>query len=92
MDESHQNFGTAHNDDSPISRVLADWYTANPRIRRACAYGTRDDVDEREGSEIHVVVELEPVTDSEEVLPVWLARSGAWQLELQARTACTVRP
>jgi hypothetical protein len=90
MNESHPKFGTARNDDSLISRVLADWYTANPRIRRACAYQMRDDVDERGGSEIHILLDVEPVMDSEEILPVWLAHSGAWQLELQARTARTV--
>ncbi len=90
MDESHRKSGTARVDDSLISRVLTDWYTANPRVRRACAYQMREDVHEREESEIHVLVDVEPVMDSEEILPVWLAHSAAWQLELQARTACRV--
>ena len=91
MDKSPQKFRTTHNDHSLIRRVLADWYIANPRIRRACAYEMRDDdVGERKGNDICVLVDVEPVMDSEEILPVWQAHSGAWQLELQARIACTV--
>lgn len=90
MDESPQKFTPAH-DYSPIDSVLAGWYAANPRIRRACAYAMRDDdVGERKRNDIYVLVDVEPVMDSEEILPVWLAHSSAWQLELQARTACTV--
>ena len=74
-----------------IASILAGWYAANPRIRRAFAYEMRDDdVVERKGNDIYVLVDVEPVMDSEEILPVWLAHSVAWQLELQARTACTV--
>jgi AraC family transcriptional regulator len=45
MDESHPQFGTVRNDDSLISRVFADWYSANPRIRRAGAYRIPNDVE-----------------------------------------------
>ena len=77
-------------DYSLIASVLAGWYAANPRIRRAYAYEIDYDVGERKANDIHVLVDVEPVMDSEEILPVWLAHSGAWQLELQARIACTV--
>ena len=90
MDESPQKLTPAH-DYALIDGTLAGWYAANPRIRRAFAYQMRDDeVGEPKGNDIYVLVDVEPVMDSEEVLPVWLAHSGAWQLELQARTACTV--
>jgi hypothetical protein len=90
MDESPQKLTPAH-DYALIDSTLASWYAANPRIRRAFAYQMRDDeVGEPKGNHIHVLVDVEPVMDSEEILPVWLAHSGAWQLELQARTACTV--
>ena len=90
MDESPRKLTPAH-DYALIDSILAGWYAANPRIRRAYAYEMRDyDVGERKGKDIYVLVDVEPVMDSEEILPVWLAHSGGWQLELQARTACTV--
>lgn len=49
-----------------------------------------DRVSGRNGHDIHILVDVEPMMDSDEALPVWLAHAGAWQLELQARTACTV--
>jgi hypothetical protein len=90
MDESPRQLTPAH-DYALIDSTVAGWYAANPRIRRAYAYQMRDyDVGEPKGNDIYVLVDVEPVMDSEEGLPVWLAHSGAWQLELQARTACTV--
>jgi hypothetical protein len=74
-----------------IDSALASWYAANPRIRRAFAYQVHDDdVGELRTKDLYVLVDVEPVMDSNEVLPVWLAHSGACRLELQARTACTV--
>lgn len=90
MDESPQKSTPVH-DDSLIGGVLAGWCAANPRIRRAWAYQVHNgDVGERDANDIYVLLDVEPVMDSEEVLPVWLARRGAWQLELQARAARTV--
>ena len=90
MDESPRKLTPAH-DDSLIASVLAHWYAANPRVRRAFAYQMQDDkVDEPKGNDIYVLVDVEPVMDSEEILPVWLVHSGEWQLELQARIACKV--
>jgi hypothetical protein len=74
---------------SLIREYLADWYITNPRIRGACAYAIRE-VGDVEGSEIYVLIDVEPAMDSEETLPVWLAHCDAWQRELKARTACKV--
>lgn len=74
---------------SRVGGVLAAWCAANPRIRRAFAYELHDEgAGGRNG--IHVLVDVEPVMESEEVLPVWLANADAWQCELQAMAACPV--
>lgn len=68
----------------PFAAVISEWCAANPRIRRVCAY-------EASGGgvggarEVHVLVDISPVPDSDEVWPAWLAHSGAWRRELQAR-------
>jgi hypothetical protein len=72
-------------DIASVSGVLDGWHAANPRIRRACAFGIPE-----EGAELHVLVDLEPVMDSEETAPVWLSCADGWELELRARTARTV--
>jgi hypothetical protein len=90
MAESSVNPIPAHGD-SGLGNVLAGWYVATPRIRRACAYEIRGGgADGQSVSDIYVLLDVEPAMDSDEVLPVWLAHSGAWQVELQARTARTV--
>lgn len=49
-----------------------------------------DYVSKRKGNDVYILVDVEPVMDSDEALPVLLAHADAWQLELQARTAFTV--
>ena len=65
--------------DPAYRRALAEWADRNPRIRRAWGLG-----DGRIG------LELQPVADSEESIAVWLAKSGKWQAELEARFGTAV--
>lgn len=78
-------------DDLLILRALADWYVRNPRVRRACAFRQREeDMEQQSPDVLHVFLDVEPVMDSEEVLPVWLTHAQGWQLQLQTMTGCTV--
>jgi hypothetical protein len=72
-------------DTASVGGVLDSWHAANPRIRRACAFGMQG-----EDAELHVLVDLEPVMDSEETVPVWLSCADRWEGQLRARTARTV--
>ncbi|HZM36294.1 MAG TPA: hypothetical protein VFC18_17635 [Burkholderiales bacterium] len=43
-----------------------------------------DETDLPEARDIHVVVALRPVCDSDDVSPIWLAKCNRWQKQLQA--------
>jgi hypothetical protein len=65
------------------SAVLSAWYCSRPEIRRLCAI--------RDTEGLRVFVHLEPVQDSDETDPVWIANRQAWADELQRHTGMTVR-
>ena len=72
----------AGNDSSRIARIVSEWYALNPDITRLWVYeaGEAEPVDARD---VHVVVALMPVCDSDDVSPKWLAKCTGWQRELQ---------
>lgn len=68
---------------APLSALIASWAKREPRIRRV--WLARD---AHNGSgAVSIEVELQPVGDSEETMPIWLAQAGRWRAELEARLA-----
>ena len=70
------------NDSASIPQVASEWYALNPDIRRLWVYEAREPYvhDKRD---VHVIVALRPVCDSDDIGPIWLAKSADWQRELQ---------
>lgn len=61
-----------------LPTTLARWYAAHSSIRRLWAIEDRD--------ALIVFVTLEPTSDGEDPLPVWLARHRDWTHDLTTRT------
>jgi hypothetical protein len=66
-----------------VDQAVSEWYALNPDVRRLWVYEAREPCPDDAG-DVHVVVALRPVCDSEDISPIWLARSGGWQRELQS--------
>lgn len=64
------------------SAVLTAWYRSRPEIRRLRAF--------RGKHGLHVLVELEPAQDSEEINPAWIAHRHDWRDELARHTGSAV--
>ena len=62
-----------------VQKLITDWATANPRVRRVWLSSG-----ERSGGDL-IALELEPVPDSEETFAVWMAHCRRWHGELEAR-------
>jgi len=77
-------------DDAHILQALDTWYTGNPHVRRACAFRAREGRGAREQGVLHVLLDVEPVMDSDENLPVWLANSRIWESQLEQATGCDI--
>jgi hypothetical protein len=69
---------------SSLSTLIAEWATRNPKIRRVwlCEQGSNN--------ALSIALELKPVPDSEETMPVWIARCGQWRRELELRLGRSV--
>ena len=67
----------------PLSQLITDCASANPKIRRVWLFASPADAARPEA--IAVTVELQPVGDSEETLAVWMAHCEQWRNELEAR-------
>jgi len=63
----------------PLDALIADWAAANPKIRRVWVSVRQS------GEALPVALELQPVADSEETSPIWLAHCGQWSRELGRR-------
>ena len=61
------------------SDCFTRWYAANESIRRLRAVEERDSL-------IVVLIALEPTSDGDDALPVWLAKSSQWANELAGLT------
>jgi hypothetical protein len=66
-----------------IAAALAKWYADHSAIRRLWAFEDR--------LELKVLVTLEPTSDGDDALPVWLANNRHWQRDLQLRLRREVR-
>ena len=62
-----------------LSALVADWATHNPKIRRVWV------AEHGERAALSIALELQPVGDSEETLPLWLAHCEQWRRELASR-------
>ncbi len=58
-----------------VSDCFSRWYAANDSIRRLWAVEERDSL-------IVVFIAIEPTSDGDDALPVWLAKSSQWANEL----------
>ena len=67
-----------------IRKLLASWAAGNPVIRRVWLFASPAQDRARQDEDI-VLVELQPVADSEETLAVWMGHCESWRLELQDR-------
>jgi hypothetical protein len=56
--------------------IVSDWYALNPQVRRIWVYPDG-------AGDMHVVVALAPVGDSDDTSPIWLAKGTGWQRQLQ---------
>jgi len=65
-------------DVTDVARSLARWYAAQSSIRRLWASESRD--------ALVVFVALEPTSDGDDALPVWLARNRDWASDLRLVT------
>ena len=63
--------------------ALSAWYGSRPEVRRLLAI--------RDAKGLHVLVQLEPAQDSNEVHPAWMANRNTWIAELQSHTGDVVR-
>lgn len=61
-------------DIAAISDCLAKWYDAHASVRRLWAV--------EEGSLLAVYLSLEPTSDGDDALPVWLAMKNEWSSDL----------
>lgn len=73
-----------------MGRIVSEWYALNPDVRRLWVYEAGDPAPE-DRRDIHVVVALAPVCDSDDITPIWLARCIGWQRHLQGLLGCRVR-
>jgi uncharacterized protein len=73
-----------------IRNATVSWAESVPRVRRVWVFGSRAEGKPRPDSDIDIAVELEPVVDSEEALPYWIAYSEKWQSQLQRELAYPV--
>jgi hypothetical protein len=75
--------------DSSRTGSLSEWYSRQPDVRRLWVFEA-DVPCLDDAAEVHVVVGVAPVCDSDDISPIWLARSGAWQRQLQRLIGRTV--
>ena len=74
---------------SRLKEIVSAWYSLNPDVRRLWVYeaGATHSGDARD---IHVIVSLTPVGDSDDITPIWLARRSGWQRHLETLTESRV--
>lgn len=65
-----------------MEKIASEWYAQNPDVRRLWMYEAGESAPD-EVHDIHVIVALAPVCDSDDITPIWLARCTGWQRHLQ---------
>jgi len=79
MEPIVNRFPTDPQEIAAVSDCFSKWYAVNDSIRRLRAV-------EQHGSLIIVFLALEPTSDGDDALPVWLAKSQQWANELAVLT------
>ncbi|WP_116813409.1 hypothetical protein [Steroidobacter cummioxidans] len=79
MEPIVNRFPTDPRQSAGMSDCFTEWYAANESIRRLWAVEDRDSL-------IVVFIALEPTSDGDDALPVWLAKSSQWANELAELT------
>jgi len=69
--------------DADLTATLSRWYAANASIRRLLAI--------EDAAAVKVFVVLEPSSDGDDALPVWLANARTWERNLASLIARDVR-
>ena len=67
----------------PEAEALASWYAVHSDVRHLWAI--------KDSHGLRVLITIEPTLDGNDSDPVWIANRDAWALELQVRTAHSVR-
>ena len=70
------------NDSTRVGIIVSEWYALNPDIRRLWVYEAGE-MGPDDARDVHVVVALTPVCDSDDISPIWLARCTGWQRHLE---------
>jgi len=83
MDANVDQYTTQSRELTEIPVVLEKWYAAHSTIRRLRAVSGSGD--------LTVFVSIEPTSDGDDALPVWLANHRRWVADLSARTRREVR-
>ena len=73
----------ARNDSSRIARIVFEWYALSPDITQLWVYEAGE-AEPGAAGDVHVVVALMPVCDSDDISPIWLAKCTGWQRDLQS--------
>jgi hypothetical protein len=68
----------------PLKDLVCGWAAGNPRIRRVWLSADPSRNAKRGYADISLLLELQPVGDSEETLATWMAHCNAWSREIQA--------
>lgn len=77
------NIAAAAETASGIAASLNSWYTDHAQVRGLWATAGSNVLDIR--------VALEPTSDGDDTLPIWLANRGHWASELQQLTCCEIQ-
>ena len=71
-------------ENASLQSILSKWYARNENVMRLWIYADghgRPSAANRRN--VHVVVALAPVSDSDDTGPIWFARSAGWHRQLQ---------
>jgi hypothetical protein len=74
----------------PLSAVISVWAAGNPKIRRVWLSACPEDSDPRD-EDISLMLELQPVADSEETLATWMVHCERWRDELRTQLGLLAR-
>ena len=77
-----------------VRRTIVEWAAGDPNIRRVWIFRAPVDSPRTEGGGgdggLAVAVEPQPVGDSVETFPIWMAHCAEWHRQLQARIGYAV--
>ena len=69
----------------PLSAMISGWAAGQPRIRRVWLSASPGLDSGTSNDDISVMLELQPVGDSEETLATWIVHCDEWRHELRTQ-------